>query len=153
MKTMGGSYHDLAALAAAEFSDARQSYKASPLGAVQSASAQSLDSSLGKSRWGSAASSGIVTASTGHVCSDHANRDAHLGTFTTRLVTEQLPCAHTIVCLSPVSNNSMPWPSILCLPPPPAAVAAVAARVVNRQARVYSPWNLRPHGSDSVGRT
>lgn len=50
MKTMGGSYHDLAALAAAEFSDARQSYKASPLGPVQSASTQSLDSTLGKSR-------------------------------------------------------------------------------------------------------
>jgi hypothetical protein len=47
---MGGSYHDLAALAAAEFSDARQSYRASPLGPVQSASTQSLDSSLGKSR-------------------------------------------------------------------------------------------------------
>jgi hypothetical protein len=52
MKTMGGSYHDLAALAAAEFSDARQTYKASPLGPAQSASTQSLDSSLGKSRCG-----------------------------------------------------------------------------------------------------
>lgn len=49
MKTMGGSYHDLAALAAAEFSDARQSYKPSPLGPAN-ASTQSIDSSLGKSR-------------------------------------------------------------------------------------------------------
>jgi hypothetical protein len=51
MKTMGGSYHNLAALATAEFSDARQA-QASRLGSQvpQSGSTLSLDSNSGRNR-------------------------------------------------------------------------------------------------------
>jgi hypothetical protein len=51
-KTMGGSYHNLAALEEARFSDARQvSTGPSPLGqAAQSGSALSLDSQSGRAR-------------------------------------------------------------------------------------------------------
>lgn len=50
MKTMGGSYHNLAALATAEFSDARQA-QASRFGqGQQSGSALSLDSASGRNR-------------------------------------------------------------------------------------------------------
>lgn len=50
MKTMGGSYHNLAALATAEFSDARQA-QASRFGqGQQSGSTLSLDSASGRNR-------------------------------------------------------------------------------------------------------
>jgi hypothetical protein len=52
MKTMGGSYHNLAALAEAKFSDARPTYR-SPLGmepGAASNSAVSLDSTGGRTR-------------------------------------------------------------------------------------------------------
>lgn len=56
MKTMGGSYHNLAALAEAKFSDARTTTASfrSPLGMPQgrpSGSALSLDSNSGRTRW------------------------------------------------------------------------------------------------------
>jgi hypothetical protein len=50
---MGGSYHNLAALAEAKFSDARQAGMPSRLGAsAQSGSAVSLDSASGRNRRG-----------------------------------------------------------------------------------------------------
>lgn len=61
-KTMGGSYHNLAALAEAKFGDARQvSTARSPLGQTQqSGSALSLDSQSGRTRWGAALAAGFV---------------------------------------------------------------------------------------------
>jgi hypothetical protein len=50
MKTMGGSYHNLAALATADFSDARQAQATRFGQSQQNASTLSLDSASGKSR-------------------------------------------------------------------------------------------------------
>lgn len=50
MKTMGGSYHNLAALATAEFSDARQAQASRFSQNQQSGSTVSLDSNYGKNR-------------------------------------------------------------------------------------------------------
>ncbi|WIA31619.1 hypothetical protein OEZ86_002503 [Tetradesmus obliquus] len=50
MKTMGGSYHNLAALATADFSDARQAQATRFGQSQQSASTLSLDSASGKNR-------------------------------------------------------------------------------------------------------
>lgn len=64
---MGGSYHNLAALASAQFSDARQAgYRSSSLGAgAQSASAVSLDSNSGRNRCGGRL--GLCQAASRHV--------------------------------------------------------------------------------------